>query len=71
MSTASLDLVEERTFLTPREVSGLLRVSIQTVRRWIKEGDLPAYKIGRAWRIQEADLVVWLEQQRSTGVAEG
>jgi len=55
------------TFLTPQEVSELLRVSAQTVRRWIHDGDLPAYKIGRGWRIREEDLNLWLDRQRTEG----
>ncbi len=57
---------EPQSFLTPQEVSHLLRVSVYTVRRWIKEGELPAYKVGRGWRISEADLSLWLGQQRPT-----
>lgn len=57
---------EQFPFLTPQEVSDLLRVSVYTVRRWIKEGKLPAYKVGRGWRIREADLNTWLGQQRLT-----
>jgi excisionase family DNA binding protein len=64
MSTLSEILTEEGTFLTPDEVAGCLRVSIQTVRRWINAGKLPAYKVGRAWRIKEADLESWLEERR-------
>jgi excisionase family DNA binding protein len=59
---------EDESFLTPQEVSDLLQVSVQTVRRWIKDEALPAYKVGpRVWRIRKLDLDVWLEQQRSTG----
>lgn len=58
---------EEEPFLTPQEVSDLLQVSVQTVRRWIKDEELPAYKVGpRMWRIRKVDLDAWLEQQRST-----
>jgi excisionase family DNA binding protein len=57
---------EEEPFLTPQEVSDLLQVSVQTVRRWIKDEELPAYKVGpRMWRIRKVDLDLWLEQQRS------
>lgn len=52
-----------QSFLTPQEVSDLLRVSVYTVRRWIKEGDLPAYKVGRLWRIRKVDLDKWLSQR--------
>lgn len=52
------------SFLTPKDVSSLLQVSVYTVRRWIKDGELPAYKVGRLWRIDEADLNQWLDRQR-------
>ena len=61
----SANLTEEQPFLTPQEVSDLLRVSIHTVRRWIREERLPAYKVGRAWRISKVDLDKWLNQQRT------
>ena len=67
MSTSSANSTEEQSFLNPQEISGLLRVSVQTVRRWIKEGSLPAYKVGpRMWRIRKTDLDEWLDRQRST-----
>jgi excisionase family DNA binding protein len=69
MSSLSINS-EEEAFLTPQEVSDLLQVSVQTVRRWIKDEDLPAYKVGpRVWRIRKEDLSMWLEQQRSTNTA--
>jgi excisionase family DNA binding protein len=69
MSASSIN-PEEESFLTPQEVSDLLQVSVQTVRRWIKDEELPAYKVGpRMWRIRKVDLDTWLEQQRSTNAA--
>ncbi|MDY6876005.1 MAG: helix-turn-helix domain-containing protein [Chloroflexota bacterium] len=67
MPTLSADsTTEEQSYLNPQEVSDLLRVSVQTVRRWIKEGSLPAYKVGpRIWRIRKIDLDKWLDRQRS------
>lgn len=69
MPASMMQLTEQQPFLTPQEVSVLLRVSVYTVRRWIKEGDLPAYKMGRGWRISEGELDDWLRQQRLTIVA--
>lgn len=63
MSTPSVHLIEKQVFLTPREVSDLLHVSVQTVRRWIKDEKLPAYRIGpRMWRISKGDLDEWLRR---------
>lgn len=68
MSVSSIN-PEAESFLTPQEVSDLLQVSVQTVRRWIKEDTLPAYKVGpRVWRIRKVDLDTWLDQQRSTNI---
>lgn len=66
MSALFVNPVEPQPFLTPQEVSDLLRVSVYTIRRWIKEGNLPAFKVGRGWRIREADLGTWLVQQQSS-----
>jgi excisionase family DNA binding protein len=68
MSTLSVQSAEQQPFLTPQEVSDLLRVSVYTVRRWIKEGELPAYKVGRGWRIRESDMGEWLERHQSSTV---
>ena len=58
-------VTEQQSFFTPREVSELLRVSVYTVRRWIRQGDLPAYKVGRGWRVSAAAIDEWLNQHES------
>lgn len=65
MSAQFPSLSQYPSFLTPQEVSELLRVSVYTVRRWIHEGQLPAYKVGRAWRISESAIGEWLSQNQS------
>lgn len=37
----------EEEYLTVAEAAALLRVAPSTIRRWIQEGDLPAYRLGR------------------------
>ena len=34
-------------YLTVAEAAALMRVAPSTIRRWIREGDLPAYRLGR------------------------
>jgi len=63
--TKTRQVTEHLAFLTPVEVSEMLRVSVYTVRRWIKEGDLPAYKVGRGWRISEIAMDEWLSRNQS------
>ena len=42
--------------LTVNEIAGYLRVSETTVWRWCNSGKLPAFRIGRSWRIRRTDL---------------
>ena len=50
-------------FLTVAEVADLLRVSSMTVYRLIKEGDLPAVRVGKSYRLREDDLDAYLAKQ--------
>jgi excisionase family DNA binding protein len=43
-------------FFTIVEVAECLSVSTRTVRRWIKRGELTAYRVGSVVRIAESDL---------------
>jgi excisionase family DNA binding protein len=42
--------------LTIEQAAAKLQVKPNTVRRWIKHGRIPGCKIGRIFRISEADL---------------
>ena len=43
--------------LTPEEAAGQLQVSLQTVKRWLRSGQLKGVKPGgRLWRIEEEEL---------------
>jgi excisionase family DNA binding protein len=47
----------DEEFLTVAEAAKLLRVAPSTVRRWIREGDVPAHRIGRRRvALRRADL---------------
>jgi excisionase family DNA binding protein len=52
--------------MTLRDVAVALRVSEKTVRRLVKRGDLPGFKVGGRGlvRIKQEDLDVYLEGQR-------
>ncbi|MBN1995402.1 MAG: helix-turn-helix domain-containing protein [Anaerolineae bacterium] len=40
--------------LTVQEVADYLKVSRTTVWRWCNQGKLPAFKVGRGWRIHRS-----------------
>jgi|TARA_R110002020_G_scaffold474703_1_gene706800 excisionase family DNA binding protein len=53
-----------------REVADFTRMSVSTVRRYIRQGRIPAYKIGQGitspLRVREKDLLLLMEQNRIT-----
>ena len=53
--------------LTSKEVAALLGFSEWTVRKWAREGELPAVKVGRAWRFPAR--LIELELERGGGAA--
>lgn len=47
---------------TAAEVADLLKMNHQVVQRKLAAGEIPAYRIGREWRVEHAQLMSWLEQ---------
>ena len=51
------DVNQPSELMTAQEVADYFRVSRVTVWRWCKEGIIPAFRIGRSWRIRRDKLV--------------
>lgn len=51
----------ERTyeFLTPKEVMEELAIGRNTFYRMVNAGELPAFRIGKLWRVKREDLLHW------------
>ncbi|MGZ4145629.1 MAG: DUF2087 domain-containing protein [Actinomycetota bacterium] len=54
--------MDDLTFYTSAEVADLLRLNPQVVQRKLQSGAIPAYRIGREWRVERAQLLSWLEE---------
>jgi excisionase family DNA binding protein len=57
-------------FYTVTQVGRMLGVSDQSVRRWIKAGELKAYKPKKEYRIAESDLREFLEERQAGPLAQ-
>jgi excisionase family DNA binding protein len=60
----------QKELLTLKEAAAYLRVSRVTVWRWCQRGLIPAFQIGRCWRIRRDRLlelgeVLEMEEDRS------
>jgi excisionase family DNA binding protein len=56
--------------ITVRELSNYLRVHPTTVYRLLKNGKLPAFKVGSDWRFNVEAIDLWRRGQDSMALAE-
>ncbi len=58
-------------FLTVKEIAERLRVHPETVRGWLRTGQLAGARLGKraGFRISEADVQEFLDQRKKRGLA--
>ena len=63
--------MEDERWVDVQDIVARLDVHEQTVRRWIKRGELPAIMFGRrsGYRIRESDLEAFIAAQFEKGKA--
>jgi excisionase family DNA binding protein len=57
--------------LTIAELSAQLRVHPTTIYRLLREGRIPGFRVGSAWRFSRAAIEVWEHEQVSPIEADG
>ncbi|WP_252187810.1 helix-turn-helix domain-containing protein [Anaeromonas frigoriresistens] len=50
--------------MTISEVANYLKISEVTTYKFVKEGKIPGFKIGRHWRVKKEDLTEFIEKQK-------
>ena len=58
-------------FYTAAEVAAILKMNHQVLARKLQAGEIPGYKIGKDWRIEERELQAWLRACSNRGRAVG
>ena len=51
--------------LTVDEISDYLKIPKSTIYKLVREGKIPAQKIGRHWRFRKEAIDRWLENKQS------
>lgn len=57
-------MVEENEIMTISQVAKFLQISEVTTYRLVQEGKIPAFKVGRSWRVKREDLNEFIEIQK-------
>ena len=53
------------TLLTVKQVAQILQWNPFTIVKKAEKGELPGFKMGRAWRFREEDITRWIEEKRN------
>ena len=52
-----------KEIMTIKEVSEYLKMNYRTVYRLAERGEIPAFKLGKNWRVKKDLLDKWIEEQ--------
>lgn len=55
--------IRDTEFFTTAELAAKLKMNVQVITRKVKAGEIYAYKIGKDWRIPDAAVAEWLDNQ--------
>lgn len=56
--------MEEEKYYTIEEVAEMLKVVYMTVYRWIKQGKLKAYRVGKKYMIKKSEIEALIEKSK-------
>ena len=53
------------------QIAEHLKVSTDTIHRWIRAKKIPAHRVGRMWRFQTAEVDEWVRAGKVAGRSVG
>ncbi len=56
---------QDKEILTVTQVAEYLQLSEMTTYKLVQEGRIPAFKIGRHWRVKKRDLTALIDKLQS------
>ena len=57
--------MQNQDLIELEEVAAILHVTVDTVRAYIRDKQLPAYKVGRSYLVDRADVYKFLRDRRT------
>jgi len=63
--------VENEKWSSIEELAEHLQVHKDTIRLWIKKGEIPAHKLGRLWRFKISEIDEWVRSGKSANINKG
>jgi excisionase family DNA binding protein len=57
--------MQSQDLIEVEEVAEILHVTVDTVRAYIRNNQLPAYKVGRGYLVERAEVYKFLQARRT------
>lgn len=64
-------IAENEKWSSIEEIASHLQVHKDTIRLWIKKGEIPAHKLGRLWRFKITEIDEWVRSGKSANINKG
>ena len=55
-------MASDRAVLTVKEICEMLRVNQTTVYKMVRQGRIPAFRVGSDWRFRANEIVHWMAE---------
>jgi len=56
-------MAESKQVLTVKDIADYLKMHPMTIYKYVKEGRIPAFKIGASWRIRRDSIQKWMKEK--------
>ena len=63
-------MTSEETLWDVEEVAKYLKVSKDTIYRWIETKQMPTVRVGKKWLFSKEEIDAWLDSMKSTSNGE-
>lgn len=57
------------SWVSLEEIADHLKVSTDTIHRWIRAKKIPVHRVGRFWRFQVSEIDEWVRAGKADGKA--
>ena len=48
-------------WVSTKEIAEHLGVTMETVRKWIKVGNIPCSRVGKLWKFKKSEVDAWIK----------
>jgi len=62
---------EKEKWSSIEDIAKHMQVHTDTIRLWIKKGEIPAHKVGKQWRFRISEIDEWICSGKSADINKG